>query len=100
MLCTFRCANGLKCLISGQKPVKDPPTLAQSAQTDKRYFFFLLEQLELVRGAVTVHFSYTEKILCQKVMKMNTKIAKDWKLTTVQQLYLTALSSPLAHWSR
>lgn len=43
--------------------MKDPPTLAQSAQTDKRNFFFPLEQLELVLGAVTCAFLLHRKDL-------------------------------------
>ena len=61
MPCMFRCAKGLKCFISRLKTVKGPTALAQSAQTDKRKIFFLLEQLELVLGAIICAF-----LLCRK----------------------------------
>lgn len=57
ILCTSRCANGLTCFISVQKTVKGPTTHTQSAQTDKRKIFFLLELLELeaIIGAFLFH---------------------------------------------
>lgn len=60
MLCAFRCANGVKWFISG---LKGPITLPQSAQTDKRKVFFLLEQLELVLGAIVCAFLLHRKDL-------------------------------------
>lgn len=63
MLCTFCCANGFKCFISGQKMVKGPITLAKSAQTGKKKFFFLLEQLQLVLGVIICAFVLHRKDL-------------------------------------
>lgn len=66
MPCTFKYENVLKHLISGQKTVKGPTTLAQSAQTDKRKFFFLLEQSELLLGAIICAFLlYTKDIAAE-----------------------------------